>query len=92
MRNEPPHDIRIFSHGRGNPETVPMAELLEMPRPIVVIAYQTGMLMDMLTPTNGALLAMLLAAGVPYARWLRFAIPGALLVSIVGFAGLALAF
>jgi uncharacterized ion transporter superfamily protein YfcC len=73
------------------PIMVPIAELLEMPRLSAVIAYHTGMLMGMLTPTNGALLAMLLAAGVPYARWLRFAIPGALLVSVVGFAGLALA-
>lgn len=75
------------------PIMVPMADLLAMPRLAAVIAYQTGaVLMDMLNPTNGALLAMLLAAGVPYARWLRFAIPGALLVSVVGFAGLALAF
>jgi len=74
------------------PIMVPVAELLEIPSLSAVIAYQTGMLMDMLTPTNGALLAMLLTAGVPYARWLRFAIPGALLVSVVGFAGLALAF
>jgi len=75
------------------PIMVPMADLLATPRLAAVIAYQTGaVLMDMLNPTNGARLAMFLAAGVPYARWLRFAIPGALLVSVVGFAGLALAF
>jgi hypothetical protein len=28
---------------------------------------------------------------VSYGRWLRFAVPGALLVSIVGFAGIVLA-
>ena len=47
--------------------------------------------MDMLTPTNGALLAMLLGAGVSYGRWIRFALPGALLVVLVGLAGIVLA-
>jgi uncharacterized ion transporter superfamily protein YfcC len=47
--------------------------------------------MDMITPSNGALLAMLLAADVAYGRWIRFAVPGALLVSIVGLVGIALA-
>ena len=45
----------------------------------------------MITPTNGALLAMLLVAKVTYGRWLRFAIPAALHVALVGFAGTALA-
>jgi uncharacterized ion transporter superfamily protein YfcC len=44
--------------------------------------------MDMLTPTNGALLAVLLAAGVPYQRWLRFAVGGWALMTVVGFAGI----
>ncbi len=35
--------------------------------------------------------AILFAAGVPFGRWLRFAVPGALLVSIVGFIGVVLA-
>lgn len=70
----------------------PLADLLGFSRDAAVIAYQTGAgLMDMITPTNGALLAMLLAADVPYGRWIRFAVPGALLVSIVGLAGIALA-
>jgi uncharacterized ion transporter superfamily protein YfcC len=34
---------------------------------------------------------MLVAADVSYARWLRFAVPGAIIVSIVGFVGMALA-
>ena len=37
-----------------------------------------------LNPTNGALLAMLLGARVSYGRWLRFVVPGAILVAIVG--------
>ncbi len=74
------------------PIMAPVADLLSIPRQVVVIAYLTGgAMMDMITPSNGALLAMLLAAGVPLGRWLRFAIPGALLVSLVGFIGMALA-
>jgi len=69
----------------------PLSDLLGFSRDAAVIAYQTGAgLMDMITPTNGALLAMLLGARVSYARWLKFALPGALLVALVGFAGIAL--
>ncbi|MDP6052578.1 MAG: YfcC family protein, partial [Candidatus Latescibacteria bacterium] len=54
--------------------------------------YQSGgPIMDMIIPTNGALLAMLLAAGVPYGRWLRFAIPGALCLSLLGVVAMTLA-
>jgi uncharacterized ion transporter superfamily protein YfcC len=70
----------------------PLCDLLGRSRDAAVIAYQTGAgLMDMITPTNGALLAMLLGARVSYGRWMRFAIPGALLVAIVGVVGVLLA-
>jgi uncharacterized ion transporter superfamily protein YfcC len=73
------------------PIMAPLADVLGLSRQAAVLAYQTGCgLMDMLTPTNGALLAMLLAADVPYARWLKFAVPGVLIVSIVGFVALAI--
>ena len=39
---------------------------------------------------KAALLAMLLGAEVGYGRWLRFAIPGALLVALVGAIGVVL--
>ena len=74
------------------PIMAPLSDLLGISRDAAVIAYQTGAgLMDMITPTNGALLAMLLSAGVSYGRWLTFAIPGALLVSLVGLVGIVLA-
>jgi uncharacterized ion transporter superfamily protein YfcC len=74
------------------PVMAPLCDLLAISRDAGVIAYQTGAgLMDLVTPTNGALLATLLAANVPYDRWIRFVVPGALLVSIVGLAGIALA-
>jgi uncharacterized ion transporter superfamily protein YfcC len=74
------------------PIIAPLADLVGVSRDAAVLAFQTGAgLMDMITPTNGALLAMLLSAGVPYGRWLRFAVPGALWVGAVGLAGLLLA-
>ena len=73
------------------PIMAPVADLVHVSRDAAVIAYQTGAgLMDGLTPTNGALLAMLLAAKVDYGRWLRFAIPGFLLVAVVGIVGIVL--
>jgi uncharacterized ion transporter superfamily protein YfcC len=74
------------------PIMAPLSDLLGFSRDAAVIAYQTGAgLTDMLTPTNGALLAVLLGAKVTYGRWVKFAIPGALLVSLVGLAGILLA-
>lgn len=74
------------------PIMAPLCDLLGRSRDAAVIAYQTGAgLMDMITPSNGALLAMLLGAKVSYGRWLRFAVPGAILVAIVGLIGIVLA-
>lgn len=74
------------------PIVAPLADLLGFSRDAAVIAFQTGAgLCDMLTPTNGALLAMILGAKITYGRWLRFAVPGALLVAIVGLIGIVLA-
>jgi uncharacterized ion transporter superfamily protein YfcC len=74
------------------PIMAPLCDLLGRSRDGAVIAFQTGAgLVDMITPSNGALLAMILGAKVTYGRWLKFAIPGALLVAIVGLVGIALA-
>jgi uncharacterized ion transporter superfamily protein YfcC len=74
------------------PIMAPLADLLGLSRDAAVLAYQTGAgLMDMITPTNGALLAMLFRAELPFGRWLRFAIPGALLVAVVGLVGIVIA-
>jgi uncharacterized ion transporter superfamily protein YfcC len=74
------------------PIMAPLSDLLGISRDAAVIAYQTGAgLCELVTPTNGALLAVLLGAKLDFGRWLKFAIPGALLVAIIGFAGVALA-
>jgi uncharacterized ion transporter superfamily protein YfcC len=74
------------------PLFVPMADLLGVTRQVPVLAYQTGAgLTELLTPTNGALMAVLLAAGVAYERWIRFVIGGALLCVAIGVAAIAAA-
>ena len=56
------------------PVLVPLSDLLGLSRQVTVLAYQYGAgLCELLTPTNGALMAMLAATGVPYDQWLRFA-------------------
>jgi uncharacterized ion transporter superfamily protein YfcC len=64
------------------PVLVPLADLLGLSRQVVVLAYQYGAgLAELVAPTNGALMAIVAAAGVSYERWLRFTLPllGALL-------------
>lgn len=74
------------------PIMAPVADIIGISRDAAVFAYQTGAgLSDMLIPTSGALLAVLLIAKVDYSRWLKFAVPGALLVAVVGAAGVILA-
>jgi uncharacterized ion transporter superfamily protein YfcC len=74
------------------PLFVPLADVLGLSRQVPVLAYQTGAgLMELMTPTNGALMAILLTAGVPFARWLRFAIGGVLLLVAVGMFGIVVA-
>jgi uncharacterized ion transporter superfamily protein YfcC len=49
------------------PLLVPLSDLIGLPRQVTVLAYQYGAGMtDLLTPTNGALMAMLAACGVRY--------------------------
>lgn len=73
------------------PIMAPTSDLLGFTRDAAVMAYQAGAPpMDVLIPTNGALLAMLYKAGVPYGRWLRFAVPGVLMLMAVGAVGVIL--
>jgi uncharacterized ion transporter superfamily protein YfcC len=71
------------------PLLVPLSDLIGLSRQVTVLAYQYGAgLCEILTPTNGALMAMLAAAGVRYEDWLKFVVP--LSVVLVTLAGLAL--
>ena len=67
------------------PLLVPLSDLIGLPRQVTVLAYQYGAGMtDLLTPTNGALMAMLAACGVRYDQWLRFAGPLYWLLLVLG--------
>ena len=70
------------------PLLVPLSDLLGLSRQVTVLTYQYGAgLADVVNPTNGALLAMLGAAGVRYEQWFRFAAP--LLAALVVLGGTA---
>jgi uncharacterized ion transporter superfamily protein YfcC len=71
------------------PLLVPLSDLIGISRQVTVVAYQTGAgLTELLTPTNGALMAILLEARVPYQQWMRFAIVGVALATVVGVGGM----
>jgi uncharacterized ion transporter superfamily protein YfcC len=74
------------------PLFAPIADLLGFSREAVVTSYQTGAgLGEIIWPTNGALMAVLLAAGVPLQRWLRFALVAVALLVLIGAVSAALA-
>ena len=55
---------------------VPLSDLIGLSRQVTVLAYQYGAgLCELVTPTNGALMAMLAASGVRYEDWLGFVLP-----------------
>jgi uncharacterized ion transporter superfamily protein YfcC len=58
------------------PLLVPLSDLIGLSRQVTVLAYQYGAgLCELVTPTNGALMAMLAASGVRFEEWLRFVLP-----------------
>ena len=72
------------------PVLVPLADLLGMSRQVLVLAYQYGAgLCDLITPTNGALMAILGVAGVRFEEWIRFAAPLYLTMVVLGFISIA---
>jgi uncharacterized ion transporter superfamily protein YfcC len=71
------------------PVLVPMSDLIGLSRQVVVLAYQYGAgLMELITPTNGALMAVTAAAGVKYGDWLEFAVP--LFAALLGLGAVAI--
>jgi uncharacterized ion transporter superfamily protein YfcC len=67
------------------PLLVPLSDLIGLSRQVTVLAYQYGAgLCEIVTPTNGALMAMLAAAGVRYEDWLKFVVPLLGLLIVLG--------
>ena len=74
------------------PLLVPLSDLIGLSRQVTVLAYQYGAgLCEIITPTNGALMAMLAAAGVRYEDWLRFSLPLFALLLALGALGIGVA-
>lgn len=74
------------------PLLVPLSDLLGLSRQVTILAYQYGAgLCELITPTNGALLAILGVAGVRYEDWLRFTIPWWLVLMGLGAISVVLA-
>jgi uncharacterized ion transporter superfamily protein YfcC len=72
------------------PLFVPLADLLGLSRQLPVLAFQTGAgLAELIWPTNGALMAVLLAAGVPYPQWIRFVAGAVAIAALIGVVSIA---
>jgi uncharacterized ion transporter superfamily protein YfcC len=70
----------------------PLADLLGMSRQVVVLAFQYGAgLTDMINPTNGALMAVLTAAGVRFEAWFAAALRIWLVLMALGVSAVILA-
>jgi uncharacterized ion transporter superfamily protein YfcC len=71
------------------PLLVPVSDLIGLSRQVTVLAFQYGAgLTELVTPTNGAIVAVAAASGVKFGDWLSFALPIYLLM--LAFSALAI--
>lgn len=67
------------------PILTPLADLIGLSRQVCVLAYQYGaIMMDVIVPTNGALMAIIALGGISYNNWLKLIIKPALLMLTIG--------
>lgn len=67
------------------PILAPLSDLIGVSRQLTILAYQVGAgLCELLTPTNGALMAVIAAAAVRYDRWIKFAVPMWIMLMLFG--------
>ncbi|WP_022825957.1 YfcC family protein [Hymenobacter norwichensis] len=58
------------------PLLVPLSDLIGLSRQVTVLAYQYGAgLCELITPTNGALMAIVAVCGVRFDAWWKFVLP-----------------
>jgi uncharacterized ion transporter superfamily protein YfcC len=74
------------------PILVPLSDLLGLSRQVTVtaVAFGPGVIGNFL-PTDGALMAILALAGVPFSRWLRFCVPLCGILFVLALAAVAIA-
>jgi uncharacterized ion transporter superfamily protein YfcC len=74
------------------PLLVPVSDLIGLSRQVTVLAFQYGAgLTELVTPTNGAVVAVAAASGVKFGDWLSFAVPIYLLMLVFGALAIATA-
>ncbi|HEY8793814.1 MAG TPA: Na+/H+ antiporter NhaC family protein [Gemmatimonadaceae bacterium] len=74
------------------PVLAPVADLLHMSRQVAVLAYEYGAGMcELVTPTNGAMMAVLAASGVRFDEWIRESWRMIAVVALTGAAAVVLA-
>ncbi|WP_186757207.1 YfcC family protein [Echinicola salinicaeni] len=67
------------------PILAPLSDLVGISRQVCVLAYQYGaVMMDMIIPTNGALMAIISVAGISFNKWLGFALKLTLIMLALG--------
>lgn len=65
------------------PLATPLMDLLGISRQLAVFTYQyPASLMDMITPTNGGMMAVVAAAGINFKDWLKYIIKPWILLCI----------
>ncbi len=66
------------------PILAPLSDLIGISRQVCVLAYQYGaVMMDLLIPTNGGLMAVLAIAGIPFDKWFKFALKLVLVIMAI---------
>jgi uncharacterized ion transporter superfamily protein YfcC len=74
------------------PILAPLADLIGLSRDVCVMAYQYGaIVMNMISPTNGSLMAIITIAGISYNEWFRFVIKKLVLILLLGSVALFIA-
>ena len=74
------------------PILVPLSDLLGVSRQVAVLAYQYGPgLVGQISPTDGALMAVLALAGIRYEAWLKFALPLCVVLFVLSLAAILVA-
>ena len=67
------------------PILAPLSDLIGLSRQVCVLAYQyTAVMMDLLSPTNGSLMAVIAIAGISFNKWFKFAFKIVLVIMGIG--------
>ncbi len=74
------------------PILAPLSDLIGLSRDVCVMAYQYGaILMNLISPTNGSLMAIITIAGISYNEWFRFVIKKLAIIFLLGSGALFIA-